>query len=432
MTEVQLRQTYRDKVYNYKPSWILRWGVSFFFLFLLIIVIASGFIKYPDIVPATAEITTINPPVHLVAHVSGKIEQVYKQEGEIVLPNEPIVKLESPAKWHDIQILYEYITVIDSVISDPARKLIPHSEFSSNLELGEIQGNYADLLINYNEFFRFVHSGLFEAEYQSIQEKYRAQKAYLDQLKRKEELLKEQSQFALKEYRRDSLLYEQKVIPEREFEQSHQNILQSKSVLSDMRINMINTTSNLKSLKSDLTKTLLKHKTDKQQLLVKLKQNLGIIDSRIKQWKQNYLLCSPFNGNVSFTTFWSKNQNVNVGEVVVSVVPADSMHVKVRLQFPVKNSGKVKEGQRVNIRLHNYPYQEFGMLTGGLTKISKVPNDLLYSADVELNAGLVTSYGEQLPNVQQLKGDAEILTDDLSLLMRFFNPLRAIIDKRIK
>lgn len=56
---------------------------------------------------------------------------------------------------------------------------------------------------------------------------------------------------------------------------------------------------------------------------------------------------------------------------------------------------------------------------GHLSKISEVPNELLYSADVVLDKGLITSYGKRLPKVQQLKGDAEILTDDLSLLMRF-------------
>ena len=38
------------------------------------------------------------------------------------------------------------------------------------------------------------------------------------------------------------------------------------------------------------------------------------------------------------------------------------MTTKARLQFPIQNSGKIKEGQQVNIKLQNYPYQEFGML----------------------------------------------------------------------
>ena len=72
-----------------------------------------------------------------------------------------------------------------------------------------------------------------------------------------------------------------------------------------------------------------------------------------------------------------------------------------------------------------------GMLVGHLAGISEIPNELMYSADVILEGGLITSYGEKLPRVQQLMGNAEILTDDLSLLMRFFNPLRAIFKEKI-
>ncbi|MFK1638593.1 HlyD family secretion protein [Bacteroides fragilis] len=176
----------------------------------------------------------------------------------------------------------------------------------------------------------------------------------------------------------------------------------------------------------------LKHNTDRQELTNKLLQSTHLLKAQTETWKQNYLITTPIDGKVSFTTYWSKNQNVKSGELIFSVVPIDSMTTKARLQFPIQNSGKIKEGQQVNIKLQNYPYQEFGMLVGHLSKISEVPNELLYSADVVLDKGLITSYGKRLPKVQQLKGDAEILTDDLSLLMRFFNPLRAIFDHRLR
>ena len=58
--------------------------------------------------------------------------------------------------------------------------------------------------------------------------------------------------------------------------------------------------------------------------------------------------------------------------------------------------------------------------------VSRVPNNLQYSADVVLKDGLVTSYGIKLPKVQQLTGVAEIYTDESSLLLRFFNPLKSL------
>lgn len=433
MSDVQLRQIYRDKVYNYRPSWIMRWGVTFFFLFLMLIIVLSSFVKYPDVVPATAEITSINPPANLIARMNGKIEDVFVEEGQIVEKDKVLILLESTGRLKDIMVLTDYILTLDSITLNNADSTVRHpSFFKDKLELGEIQQNYSELIINYTELYRFLNSGFFEEEYKSLRKKEIVQQEYLHQLIQKRTLLEQQFKLAEKRFRRDSIIFEQELIAESEYEQSYQNILQFKSVLVDMDIEMVNSSSALAQLGHDLTKMELKHKADKQQLVVKLTQNIHLLKSRLEAWKQNYLIVAPVGGIVSFTTFWSRNQNVKTGEMVLSVVPDDSMKVKVRLQFPIQNSGKVKEGQRVNIKLHNYPYQEFGMVVGHLSGISKVPNELLYSADVVLSDGLVTSYGEKLPRVQQLMGSAEILTDDLSLLMRFFNPLRAVFEEKVQ
>src|SRR5690606_37013806 len=122
---------------------------------------------------------------------------------------------------------------------------------------------------------------------------------------------------------------------------------------------------------------------------------------------------------------------VGAGNIVLSVLPEDDIQVMTRIHFPTLNSGKVKPGQRVNIMLENYPYQEFGMVVGEMGDISKVPNGSFYRADVRLMNGLTTSYGESLPLTQQATGQAEILTDEVSLLMRFFNPLKAVFDEHL-
>jgi len=97
----------------------------------------------------------------------------------------------------------------------------------------------------------------------------------------------------------------------------------------------------------------------------------------------------------------------------------------------VQGAGKVKIGQRVNIKLDNYPYLEYGMLEGIIRSISKVPEDQKYSLDVDFPKGLVTNYGIELDFAQQIEGQAEIITEDLRLLQRIFNPIRSLIKDRL-
>ncbi len=94
------------------------------------------------------------------------------------------------------------------------------------------------------------------------------------------------------------------------------------------------------------------------------------------------------------------------------------------------NSGKIKISQKVNIKLQNYPETEFGMLTGRVATISLTPDkEDLYLVDVSLPAKLITSYHKEIEFQQEKRGTAEIITEDLRLLERFFYQFKSLINK---
>jgi len=98
--------------------------------------------------------------------------------------------------------------------------------------------------------------------------------------------------------------------------------------------------------------------------------------------------------------------------------------------LPVQGSGKVKSGQEVNIRLNNYPDQEFGYVKGRVCSVSPVPTaENMYVVDIELPDGMRTNYGKDLPLTREMKGVAEIVTEDMRLIERLLAPLRKLKDK---
>ncbi len=149
----------------------------------------------------------------------------------------------------------------------------------------------------------------------------------------------------------------------------------------------------------------------------------------MKIWEQQYLLVSPVSGKVSFTKIWSINQNVSAGDNVISVVPTDSKGLIGKLQLAIEGSGKVKKGQRVNIKLVNYPHMEYGMLLGIIERVSLVPAEIFYCVEISLPNGLMTNYGEYLRFSQQMKASAEIITEDVRLIEKFFNPIKSVFMK---
>jgi len=111
------------------------------------------------------------------------------------------------------------------------------------------------------------------------------------------------------------------------------------------------------------------------------------LQTQIKTWEQTYLLVSPIAGVVTLTKYWQRNQNVNAGEVLVTVVPNEETKIVGKILLPPQGAGKVKEGQFVNVKFDSYPHLEFGMVR------------------------------------------AEIITEDLRLLDKFLNPIRAVIKR---
>lgn len=101
-----------------------------------------------------------------------------------------------------------------------------------------------------------------------------------------------------------------------------------------------------------------------------------------------------------------------------------------KLKSPAQNSGKIKTGQIVNIRLENYPDTEFGILKGIVKSISLIPDkEGLYLIDVELPQILITSYNIEIDFKQEMRGTAEIVTEDLRLIERFFYQFKEVLKR---
>ena len=168
--------------------------------------------------------------------------------------------------------------------------------------------------------------------------------------------------------------------------------------------------------------------------LQNLNSQLSILNAQLFQWEQTFLLVSPIAGVVTFTKYWQKNQNVNAGEVLITVVPNEETKIVGKILLPSQGAGKVKEGQSVNVKFDNFPYMEFGMVRVQIKNISLVPvtvenNQKAYLLEVDFPDKLKTNYGKELTFSQEMTGIAEIITEDLRLLDKFLNPIKAVIKK---
>ncbi len=192
--------------------------------------------------------------------------------------------------------------------------------------------------------------------------------------------------------------------------------------------------SQLKSSLNDLNRNSQVTKINENKENVNLErsvlQTFYQLKKALKDWELQYAFIGSINGKVSYLQVWSENQFIQSGETLFSIVPTDSNSFIGKLKAPAQNSGKIKIGQKVNIRLANYPDREFGIIEGKVKNISLTPDkegNLLI--DIELPKGLETSYKKEIEFQQEMIGTADIITEDLRLIERLLYQFRDIFKR---
>jgi HlyD family secretion protein len=405
------------------PSGILRWGNLILFVVFLVFLFFSWILKYPDMVPAPVEITTINPPATLVTKITGRIKYLLVKDNEKVTEGQVLAVMETTASIDEIRIL---VKTLDS-INDP--KEVIYSQFPMLAQLGEIQNVYAIFVKNLSNMNSYLKNDYYGNKIISLKEEIAATEEYIERLKVKEKLFAENRILESKKYRRDSLLFAGKVIPESEIEKSHQALIRINIELQQVRLDYSEKSIELAEKKQLIQDYKIRQVDEEDKLISLLNESYLNLRAQIIIWENNYLLKSPFDGIVTFTQFWTVNQIVTKDEAVLNVVPLITGSYVGRVKLKMLRSGKVKSGQKVNIKLSSFPYLEFGMVKGIVRTKSLVPSIDEYIIEIDLPDGLTTLYGKKLEFTQNMSGTAEILTEDSRIIQKLVNPLRYLITK---
>ena len=426
---IELRSESVQEILGKMPSWIVRVGSGLVFLVVLVLVIGSWFFSYPEIIESKLVLTTENPPAELIARANGKIVELKVGDKQKIKAGELLAIIENSADFEDMFLLRDELKKAKSFLTDEKKINIVSS--NKSYRLGEVQARFNIYLKACADYNRFVELKYHEKKKVSLIQKRSNYRMYFNRQYKQQTILKKELVIVSKEFNRDSLLYTRGVISNSEYQKSEKIYLQQSYAFHGSRTTLSSTQIQINELDQEMIDLDLDKEKQRQELQDIITQANDNLLAQMDIWEQNYLLKSPIDGTVSFNSFWSANQNVKQGDRVFTVLPSNSTRIIARVELGMTRSGKVKLGQRVNIKLNNYPYMEFGMLEGRIRSISQVPEGDNYSLDVELSNGLITNYGIKLNFAQEIEGVAEIITEDQRLFQRIFNPLKALLKEHV-
>lgn len=413
-TSFELRSEEVQDILSKVPHWMIRWGTVLLFGILFMLFMIAWFLRYPDVVRTEVIITTNVPPEKLIAKTSGRIESILVKDKSQVTANAPLAIIENAANYQDVFRLKMELENFQK----EASKNFPF-EALKNLQLGEIESAFAMFQKDYvaNTLNESLHPYQVEGDAQKSENTQIKERLSL--LIQQKEINEQELQLQRNDIARYTKLHDKGVVSSQEFEAKKLNYLQAEKNYK----NLLSSISQLKSSLIENTRTskgtVINDVKETVNLDRSLSQSFYQLKKAIKDWELNYVLQSAIDGTVSFTQVWVENQTIAAGDNVFSVVPTAGKGFVGKVKAPSLNSGKIQVNQKVNIRLANFPDREFGILKGKVNNISLVPDkDGNVIIDIILPDGMQTSYKKQIPFQQEMRGAAEIITEDLSLLER--------------
>ena len=427
INKIEIRSDEVQDILGMVPTWIVRWGSVVILITVLVIIAGAWRFRYPDIKRADIIVTTENPPAPLVARTDGRLS-LFVEDTQYVEMYTHLAVIENPADYKDVLSLKYDIEELRTIIPDFG--LEAFIELDNNYTLGEIQSSYAEFIKSYHDYKNFLELDYHAQKISSLEEEIRRYSLYRDRLDGQSRILRQQFDLARRQFVRDSALWSDQVIPDAEYEKSESNKNQKEFDFEDSRVKMSSTEIEISKLNQDKLDLELMAVEEKQQQQRELYASFEKLIGEIDIWEQHYLLEAPIDGFITFTRYWSENQNVRTGDKVLTIIPFNEGEIIGKINLPMEGSGKVRTGQRVNIQFANFPHLEYGMVKGIIHSISLVPDDQQYVVEVELPDGLVTYYNIEIPFNQEMLGRAEIITDDRRLLERIFSPIRSAITEQ--
>jgi multidrug resistance efflux pump len=413
------------------PSRVIRRGTVVIFSILVVILVLSWVVKYPEMVAAPITITTLNPPADLMARSTGKIEKIFVTDWQQVASGDIVAVLFNIADHDDVFELERLLTKH----GDRWREYVDGGFATEDTDVGELQGALSQFGGALESYAKYTSLNYIGQTQKNLADQIAIQRAQLVGQREQLNNMTRQYELVKANFRRDSTLFAGEVISRSEYERSQQTVLQTGSSLIGQRISVSQLESAISSNEGRLIELGLQHQSELNNLEVQLRTARDNLSAQILSWRNSYVLTAPVAGRVTFTSYWNENQNISAGERFATVVPDatgggtkdGSDKVIGKLVVPSARLGKVALGQTVHVKLNGYPYMEFGILKGELTSISAVPDAAGYTADVRFPDGLVSTYKKEFELIHQMDGTAEIVTRDMRLIERFFAPIRNVL-----
>lgn len=426
--EINQKSEVVQAIVDRMPTYWVKWVVLCVGILMGVIILLGFLIQYPDTVDGQISVTADIAPVRLVANSNGRISLL--QSNKVQLQKGDVISyLESGAN-------YKHILWIDSILnclnSNDSEKI----SLPDTLILGEVSSAYNAFMLSYFQYERVISTNIYATMRQKLQQQIQSDEFVIINLNDQMQLKKQILRTSTDQLRKDSVLLAAKGISEQEYHRQYNAHLSLQEARLNLQSNWQMKQSEVARNQLEIQRILLEETETKEKAYSDFISRKNELSNSINLWKERYLQYSPVEGVLEYLGFWRNNSFVQTGQELFSIIP-DKNDILGEVMIPSFGAGKVEIGQTANVKINNYPYDEYGLLKGVVESVSRITNKLktqkgdvdAYLVVISFPNGTVTNFGKTLPLDFESKGTAEIITKRKRLIERLFDNLKAKVEK---
>ena len=351
------------------PKQLIHSGSYMLYGMLFLFLLGASLISYPDVVRGTVFIDDLANVEWVTANSSGQIETFFVENDSLVEYGDTICIMQNPASLDDVKKFCRILTNVELYYLTNKTDLL--RAFPFDLTMGEMSGAYEN-------FTKAVRSCMIYDDHNYF-------------------------------YQRKSFIQKELEILKRDPEKNELAILK---------------------LERDIFELSISHKMEIEKNREQLELAYESMVNNMRTWESKNLIQSHSEGRMVLGEVRILTRMVNKGDTLGSIISSNKEKFVARIQLEQEQIAGVEIGNPVNIRLVKYPEHSYGLLVGEVSSSTYVPYNKQNTIEITFPDRLRTTANKEIKYELGLKGEAEIITSNQSVLSRIFNPIYALFHKK--
>ncbi|AQG79778.1 HlyD family efflux transporter periplasmic adaptor subunit [Spirosoma montaniterrae] len=405
------------------PSGLIRRGTGLVVLVVGLLVGTASWIRYPDTLTGPVVLTTTPHSQPVIVRINGRLGRIIAKDNQVVKKGYPLAEIENTTRLVNVSRLHQLKAAAYRFLRNPR---VPLKNATDTTTFGDIQPEVNTLTVACRQYHRLVSDGYVSERLALLNREIKQYQQLIAVNSKQAQLNGLELENAEKKYRMDKRLFNEKVYSQAELLASENEYLRRKREAEEYQKVLIQNKLQLAAKEKEQLELQQQQTQQIRTTSDNIRQALQNIENLLQTWQQTYLLTAPAAGRLHYLQTLEELQAIRAGDSLFAIVPQHRPIVGMA-SLSAANRGKLQVGQKVIIRLTDYPFTEYGVLRGKVETIHQSSSRTRCRIAITLPNQLISSYHKKLAYRYEMPGTAEVITEDLSLLQRVLFGLRKLI-----